>query len=57
MVHHSKDRRHEYCAYLRNKYLSVLNEPVPPRLKALVEKLRDVEEAKKSKDKKGDGEA
>ncbi len=31
------------CEQLREHYLEVLNEPIPPRLKALIEEFRKLE--------------
>ena len=42
--------RDNLIAKLREEYLSVLNEPVPPRIIALVEKLREAECGKKPDD-------
>ena len=42
--------RDNLITQLREKYLSVLNEPVPPKLAALVEKLKEIERAQKSDD-------
>lgn len=36
---HSED----VCDQLRKQYLRVLSEPIPPRLRALVEQLRELE--------------
>lgn len=48
--------RDNVIAKLREEYLSVLNEPVPPRIIALVEKLRELERAKKPDDGTKDAE-
>ena len=45
----TKSRKY-LIAELRKKYLSVLNEPVPPKLAELVGKLREIERAQKSDD-------
>jgi len=43
---HSQDMLNQ----LRQKYLRVLNEPIPPNLMALVERLREMERLKKESD-------
>jgi hypothetical protein len=50
-------KRDEFSAQQREKYLSVLREPIPPNLKALVEKLRDMERAKNTPDKPDNSES
>lgn len=44
----SNKRKGEITSQLRERYLSVLKEPIPPNLVALVERLRERERVKKS---------
>ena len=51
-----KKRYGDFRAQLREMYLSVLSEPIPPNLIALVERLREIER-QNTEEKGGDDDA